>query len=116
MLDNEALAFKGFRKYYSIKGYGDKLAYDSEETYVKYEEDKDGSCLDYIIAIDALKKPNPQYSRELILRELNKAYIGFQMFPEVLSIATGNWGCGAFGGDFQLKFLLQWIAASLAGK
>lgn len=25
---------------------------------------------------------------------------------------TGNWGCGAFGGDPQLKAMLQWIAAS----
>lgn len=31
------------------------------------------------------------------------------------SIATGNWGCGAFGGDPQLKSILQWIAASEAG-
>jgi hypothetical protein len=27
-------------------------------------------------------------------------------------IATGNWGCGAFGGDVELKSMLQWIAAS----
>jgi poly(ADP-ribose) glycohydrolase len=31
-------------------------------------------------------------------------------------IATGNWGCGAFRGDRQLKFIIQWIAASLAEK
>ncbi|WAR27483.1 PARG1-like protein [Mya arenaria] len=30
-------------------------------------------------------------------------------------IATGNWGCGAFGGDPHLKSLLQWMAASYAG-
>ncbi|KAJ8031100.1 Poly(ADP-ribose) glycohydrolase [Holothuria leucospilota] len=30
-------------------------------------------------------------------------------------IATGNWGCGAFGGDPQLKSLIQWMAASQAG-
>ncbi len=30
-------------------------------------------------------------------------------------IATGNWGCGAFGGDPQLKSLIQWLAASQAG-
>ncbi|GFO00486.1 poly(ADP-ribose) glycohydrolase [Plakobranchus ocellatus] len=29
-------------------------------------------------------------------------------------IATGNWGCGAFRGDVQLKFFLQWLAASVA--
>ena len=30
-------------------------------------------------------------------------------------VATGNWGCGAFGGNPQLKCLLQWISASEAG-
>jgi hypothetical protein len=29
-----------------------------------------------------------------------------------LSIATGNWGCGAFGNDHILKFFQQWMAAS----
>ncbi|XP_078695182.1 uncharacterized protein LOC144924106 [Branchiostoma floridae x Branchiostoma belcheri] len=29
-------------------------------------------------------------------------------------IATGNWGCGAFGGDPQVKAMLQWMAASHA--
>jgi hypothetical protein len=27
-------------------------------------------------------------------------------------ICTGKWGCGVFGGDPQLKALLQWAAAS----
>lgn len=31
------------------------------------------------------------------------------------AIATGNWGCGAFRGNPQLKSLLQWAAASCAG-
>ena len=50
-----------------------------------------------------------------MLRELNKASAGFSMpvgdrtFPY---IATGNWGCGVFGGHVQLKAVLQWIAAS----
>jgi len=29
---------------------------------------------------------------------------------------TGNWGCGVFQGNHQLKFMIQWIAGSLAGK
>ena len=32
------------------------------------------------------------------------------------SVATGNWGCGAFGGDPQLKSLIQWMAVSAAGR
>ena len=34
----------------------------------------------------------------------------------VLGVATGNWGCGVFGGNLQLKSLLQWLAASQAGR
>jgi poly(ADP-ribose) glycohydrolase len=30
-------------------------------------------------------------------------------------VATGNWGCGAFGGDVPIKSMLQWLAASEAG-
>ncbi|KAI5084047.1 hypothetical protein GOP47_0000216 [Adiantum capillus-veneris] len=33
-----------------------------------------------------------------------------------MGIATGNWGCGAFGGDVEMKSLLQWMAASQAGR
>jgi poly(ADP-ribose) glycohydrolase len=27
-------------------------------------------------------------------------------------VATGNWGCGVFGGDPELKATIQWLAAS----
>lgn len=27
-------------------------------------------------------------------------------------VVTGNWGCGAFGGDPQLKTIIQWLAVS----
>ncbi|XP_034924089.1 poly(ADP-ribose) glycohydrolase 1 isoform X2 [Populus alba] len=33
-----------------------------------------------------------------------------------IGIATGNWGCGAFGGDPELKTMIQWLAASQAAR
>lgn len=27
---------------------------------------------------------------------------------------TGRWGCGAFRGNAQLKFLIQWVVCSIA--
>ena len=31
-------------------------------------------------------------------------------------MATGNWGCGAFGGDPRLKCLLQLMTAAVTGR
>lgn len=45
-----------------------------------------------------------QWHENVILRELNKAFIGFHGNERAL--VTGKWGCGAFHGDVQLKFLI----------
>ena len=47
-----------------------------------------------------------------LLRDMNKARIAFEGAREV---ATGHWGCGAFGNNHDLMFLKQWLAASEAG-
>lgn len=33
-----------------------------------------------------------------------------------VEICTGKWGCGMFGGHVELKFIIQWISSSLAGR
>jgi len=61
-----------------------------------------------------------QLRREEMDRELTKALAGFSVDHRECSLAlfpavsTGRWGCGVFGGDDQLKSLLQWIAASIS--
>ena len=54
----------------------------------------------------------------MLLRELNKARVGFDhQYPSKgAAVATGNWGCGAFGGDIHLKSMLQWCAATVSGR
>ena len=57
----------------------------------------------------------------LLRRELNKAYCGFMGGDPTpcgrsMAVATGKWGCGAFGGDAHLKALLQLMAAAVAGR
>ena len=32
------------------------------------------------------------------------------------TVATGNWGCGAWGGDAQLKALIQWMAVTASAR
>ncbi|KFY13109.1 hypothetical protein V492_03486 [Pseudogymnoascus sp. VKM F-4246] len=56
-----------------------------------------------------------------IERELRKAYTGFSSSHIVSPrdpfsvIYTGFWGCRTFGGNPDIKTLIQWCAASLAG-
>jgi len=96
-----------------------------------------------ILAMDAKNygtRVADQWQHDEMSRELQKAYIGFSAYqddwtsihkaesasnavlnPSQISallrpISTGNWGCGAFGGDAQLKFLIQLLAASMAGR
>lgn len=56
------------------------------------------------------------------MREVVKAYAAFNASEKVLPIErstkrgviTGNWGCGDFGGDKELKFFIQLISVSWA--
>jgi len=48
--------------------------------------------------------------------DLNKAYVGFTCDTHGQSIATGNWGCGAFFGAHTVNSLIQIVAATVASK
>lgn len=65
-----------------------------------------------VVAMDAVM--HGHFTWESNLRDIRKATVGFQNSAETIS--TGKWGCGAFGGDVEHKFLQQLIAASIAGK
>ena len=48
--------------------------------------------------------------------KIAEAQLGMQdIKSRVLPVATGNWGCGVFRGDPELKAVIQWVAASAAG-
>lgn len=122
MDDNDAIRIDNIIQYSNYEGYGSKFKYK-------------GSCIDKntnltiikrkkIIAIDAIIYYSQKYGlidQRIVERDIHKAYVGFNLAffekdeeKEIKSIATGNWGCGAFRGDPELKFLQQWVAASLA--
>ena len=50
----------------------------------------------------------------------SQAYVGFNCHDShrdnLPAVATGNWGCGVFHGNPQLKVLLQLMAATVAGR
>ena len=119
MEKNEALQMIGFRKYNCNKGYGMETVYNGPELH-QYGIDSFGRVKDFITAVDASvmhKRSGQQFSRDVIKREILKAYTGFCLQTEETNqIITGNWGCGAFEGDTRVKLLIQWLACSLAEK
>ena len=123
MGDNDAIGIYNTIQYSKYTGYGFEFKYDGsfiDNIHIKRHR---------IIAIDAIsKKRNNSHSyfqnsngslENEIIRDIHKAYVGFSLaqsdndIPK--TIATGNWGCGAFNGNHELKFIQQWIAASFAG-
>lgn len=113
----EALIMVGCEMYSTYSGYSNSFVWEGN-----YDDDTplDSSRRKkvHIVAIDALPfaRPSHQYREDLMLRELNKAYVGFFHPLDTIApgVASGNWGCGAFGGDATLKALLQLMACTAA--
>lgn len=117
MEENEAIVLKGARRVANYTGYAWGLRFKEEYTATQ------NPSLNTFVAIDALMFPSfqSQFSDNLMVREINKAYIGFSpnSFDDpsnLQPVVTGKWGCGEFGGFAPLKALLMWIAASAAGR
>ncbi|KAF8566618.1 hypothetical protein P879_04990 [Paragonimus westermani] len=123
--DDETVIVEGVEQYSTSHGYADNFrwAADYRESQAGNQRDEWGRWRTTVVAMDALyfDSSEAQYLPKSILRELNKAYCGFtdtlepnRALPSV--VATGNWGCGAFRGDTDLKALIQMMACVQAGK
>jgi poly(ADP-ribose) glycohydrolase len=111
MNGNESIVILGAEQFSAYTGYAFSLGYGGD--YNDPNIDENGNIKTEIVGIDALifrsGQQNIQWDVENINRELNKAFVGFYG-SDKKSIATGNWGCGAFLGDKELKSMIQWIA------
>ncbi|XP_076460109.1 poly(ADP-ribose) glycohydrolase-like isoform X2 [Babylonia areolata] len=117
--DTESLLMTGCEQFSEYEGYADSFKWKKD--YVDpTQRDSLGRLCCEVVAIDALVFHNNycrQFQKGSVLRELNKAYSGFQTSANRqhrAAVCTGNWGCGAFGGDKQIKSLIQMMAASAA--
>lgn len=111
--DEEVVIISGIRLYNQYEGFSGSLRWQQGVV-----ESVDGRVIVAVDAEDYRKREQDQYQSHSITRELNKAVLGFgsTLAPENYEVVTGNWGCGVFKGDIQLKFLIQWLAASLCGR
>ncbi|CAD5320080.1 unnamed protein product [Arabidopsis thaliana] len=122
----EAIEVVGAERFSLYTGYSSSFRFSGDYIDTK-ETDVFGRRKTRIVAIDALRHPGvSQYKLESLLRETNKALCGFLHVcknqsngqcidhEDGVGVVTGNWGCGAYGGDPELKSLLQWLAVSQA--
>lgn len=118
---NECLIITGTQQFSKYTGYSQTYKWAGRHHDSTPRDEWQRRCTE-IVAIDALQFRSfmEQFKPAKIDRELNKAYVGFarpEESSETLSaVATGNWGCGVFGGDTRLKALLQMLAAAEAGR
>ena len=126
MEDNEVVFLIGCERFSNYDGYADSFRYagdyqdqsprwDCPRTvlwyqWVAYFRDNWGRRATHLVAIDAVdyRDRRQQYEERFIFRELRKAYTGFMPSDPAdrepgCPVITGNWGCGAFNGDRQLK-------------
>jgi len=116
---NEVIIIKGAERFSSYRGYGHSFQFDGNYND-QTPRDEDGHIRTEIVAMDAIVSAGDiQWQPHNIERDLNKAYAAFfvpNSEGELPAVATGNWGCGAFGGDKALKTFQQLLAASEAGR
>ena len=124
--DAEAIFVTGFEQFCGYSGYGDSFRF-AEKVSIEMDigwRDGMGRRMTSLVAMDARRyaeeEKEKQFNGREVERELNKAFVAFggqsSREVELPSVATGNWGCGAFGGVPELKLLIQWMAASEAGR
>ena len=125
MTELESILITGAEQFTAYTGYGGSFKCTGPHEDTNPVDDRNRRKV-YIVAIDAtpFDDTTSQYSKPNIVRELNKAYSGFSHNVaddkpgenSMTMVATGNWGCGMFGGNKHLKTLIQWMAASRVGR
>uniref|UniRef100_A0A0R3SQX8 poly(ADP-ribose) glycohydrolase n=1 Tax=Hymenolepis diminuta TaxID=6216 RepID=A0A0R3SQX8_HYMDI len=125
---NEAFIIEGAERFSRYSGYFSTFQWTGNYDEIKdghNSRTEDGHWKGVVVAIDAqhyrARGSSTQYTTESIQRELNKAYCGFtnilapyKSLPDV--VVSGNWGCGIFKGDRELKCLIQLMACAQSGK
>lgn len=119
MEDNECVVVKGAAQFNSYQGYDNKFRHRSlDASTIDPPFDASWRRSTCVVFMDAHKftRAPLQFEQRFIDRELNKLFVSFggEISPAqpVPGVATGNWGCGSFGGNKDLKALIQLMVAA----
>jgi hypothetical protein len=104
--------------------YGNRFASAPREAIIRATARIEPPTLSNVLALAAPAYGSGAYSRHEIDDALCSAYSGYRAAAVQAEetapgagrpiVHTGNWGCGAFGGNTELMYLVQLIAAEWA--
>jgi poly(ADP-ribose) glycohydrolase len=100
--ESDVIVVENVRRFVRCSGYRESFQCDGPENAINVHA---------VLIMDAQELNHFRRSRH----DLAKACAAFSNCKSV-EISTGPWGCGVFGGNKVHKFLLQAIAAHVAGK
>ena len=85
--DLECLVISGHERYSNYRGYASNFQFSGnhvDQTEIDTSSEQGYKRKSYLVAIDALyfRYESPQYSENNIVRELNKAFVGFHSEDE----------------------------------
>jgi len=125
MSDNEAILIVGSERFCNYTGYSKTFRFSGQFVNETTDFCSDGVLNTHLVAFDARpvpqNDPGLQFNEDWIFRDLIKLYAALSIDissseNRLVDFATGNWGCGVFHGDPQLKFILQWMICSFVGR
>jgi hypothetical protein len=120
MYQDEAWILRGGTAFAHVPWYG-RTPKDGPDRVKLLDPNYDKETCPTIVAIDAIKADFPIYQRQHLEMMLIKAYVGFVAARRDADvggckrISTGSWGCGAFYNNELAMFVVQSLAANLAG-
>ncbi|XP_024374113.1 poly(ADP-ribose) glycohydrolase 1 isoform X2 [Physcomitrium patens] len=117
-LRDNAVNWKPFRQSAKSKG---RVVNESEDLVQSGDSQTSDFSIESPLIVDTrdecsksvVIKPNDTTGTSGQFQDKDGDKMGAEIRDE-LGIATGNWGCGVFGGNLPLKCMLQWLAASQA--
>ena len=127
LADDQVMVVRGPEAMVSIVGYGREARYAELLTLsaspLCHREKLARRTMLFMDALELDLESNDEGLPDLapgnVQRELLKACVAFQSGRSrqepYSAIYTGYWGCGSFGGNVEVKALIQWCAASIAG-
>lgn len=104
--------------------YGYRFAIADPETVLQAVTPLNPPTISNILAIEVPSYGEGSYNAEMLRLILQTAYSGFAVArydavthagAQTVSIHTGFWGCGAYGGNRVVMSVLQMVAATMAG-